>query len=441
MQRFLCCFSGRLFWLCLYLYEALADICRSKKDYLGAENYLKLAIAECEMSGNEDGHLADFTLAQSLLRFQQGKKEEAKGLLVLACNIHPSESGNFQVQFIDLANEDYKVERDIEKSTMKFIGSRNFAELEKLASSLRLNQAKDSTGYLRMHQFYSNCGIAGLGEDDVPERINVVREWVKKFPQSATAKIALAQIMIDYAWQARGSGYADTISREGGRLFEQRLKEAWTQLAAIKDRPADWYRWALKTGLGQGWARTRYEQVYSECRKKYPTVDEVIWSKAMWLLPKWYGEIGESGKFLNAELKKRSGVDADVFYAQTVMAVEGGAITNLDSFNWQRMRKGFEEIIRRYPKDSGIKASFLSWAISYNDSDTLKSLGIKAEYLPPPSVHDASKIQSDFNMEELEKRRVAESDLEGYNRTVKENPGSWEARFNRGEFYNKEERC
>lgn len=418
-------------------YEALVDIYRGLKDYASAERYLNLALAECQLLGDEDYHIADFTLEKSLLKYRQGKIEEAKCLLSLACKIHPGQLSHYTGEYIEIAENSYSA---VLKPIAKLIETGNIAALEKIADLIRSRQELNSSGYLQMHDFYYSCGITGLDEDEVQKRISFVRNWVKKYPQSSTAKILLAQILSDYAWEARGTGYANTVSREGWAQFSQRLKEAWTQLEAVKNRPADWYRWALRVGLGEGWSRQRYEQIYSECRKKYPKVDEVIWSKAMWLQPKWHGELGESDALLNAELHKRSGVAADVFYTQTVLAVDGASMATLDSLNWQRMRRGFEEIIRRYPKDDEMKASYLSHALAYNDPATLKALGITDKYLPPPSVHDMSLVKSDFCMAELEKRRVSESDLERLNRVIKENPASWEGYYNRGQHYSKEDK-
>ncbi len=419
-------------------YEALADIYRSQKDYASAENYVKLAINECEMAGDEDYHIADFTVAQSLLRYQQGKREEAKSLLALACKIHPAQSGHYQTQYIELANEDNKDDRAIEESARSLIEKRDYAGLEKLANSIRLKQLVDSSGYLRIHHLYDACGLDNLSEDETEKRISNVRLWVQKYPQSPTARIALATILIDYAWQARGTGYSNTVSREGWKLFEQRLKDAWAQLESVKKRPADWYRWALKVGLGQSWSNERYDQVYNECRKRFPKLDEVIWARANRLLPKWHGKLGDSEALLNAELRKRSGADADVFYAQTVLFMTD--ISNLESFDWQRMRRGFEEIIRRYPRDGGMKACYFAWAIGNNDSATLLALGVKSDCLPPPAVHDASKVRPDFHLAELEKRRVSESDLERYTRVINETPDSWEGYYDRGQCYSKEDK-
>ena len=49
------------------------------------------------------------------------------------------------------------------------------------------------------------------------------RRWEAAFPESPIRPVAEPSAWIDYAWQARGSGWARTVTDEGWQRFAERL--------------------------------------------------------------------------------------------------------------------------------------------------------------------------------------------------------------------------
>ena len=54
----------------------------------------------------------------------------------------------------------------------------------------------------------------------------ILQEWYQARPHSFYATIMYANYFINYAWDARGSGLASTVTQEMGMLFYQRLDQA-----------------------------------------------------------------------------------------------------------------------------------------------------------------------------------------------------------------------
>ena len=94
-----------------------------------------------------------------------------------------------------------------------------------------------------------------------------LKQWTAARPQSITAHLCLAKFWIDYAWKARGSGYAHTVTSRGWDVMGERLEYAHEELAAaapLKPRCPVFYDIMQNLALGQGWERESYDTVFSE---------------------------------------------------------------------------------------------------------------------------------------------------------------------------------
>src|SRR5205814_10318239 len=58
----------------------------------------------------------------------------------------------------------------------------------------------------------------------VHDRIH--QDWIAQFPTSITARVAYADFFTDYAWHARGTGFADKVTKEGWQRFRERIELA-----------------------------------------------------------------------------------------------------------------------------------------------------------------------------------------------------------------------
>jgi hypothetical protein len=91
-------------------------------------------------------------------------------------------------------------------------------------------------------------------------------------------------------------GYANTVSEEAGRLFEERLARAASVLNGARDLKAKcpvYWTTALKVALGLGASKQQEERIFQEAVQAYPDYVPIYIERGMFLLPRWYGEAGE----------------------------------------------------------------------------------------------------------------------------------------------------
>src|SRR5262249_27219947 len=134
-----------------------------------------------------------------------------------------------------------------------------FRVLEDVSAGERTNRTRFAGGEWKLNLFYEAVASpTGKGRGVVPDW-NAYRErlnrWVGMQPQSITARVAVGQAELMYAWQLRGPGETGTIAPERWRLFTETLKQAESILNRASDLPAkcpEWYNVMLQIGRAKG---------------------------------------------------------------------------------------------------------------------------------------------------------------------------------------------
>ena len=117
-------------------------------------------------------------------------------------------------------------------------------------------------------------------------------EWVDRTPGRPLGLLVRGAHSIQWAWEARGEGNASTVSKEGWRLFYERLHSASEDLVRAGELdPADAISWGFRivcaTGLGDDQiVRTT---VFEQARRRYPELRMAYDTTLMGLLKKWGG--------------------------------------------------------------------------------------------------------------------------------------------------------
>ena len=226
-----------------------------------------------------------------------------------------------------------------------------FDELDCLADSLWSNRDKFSGGFWKLHNLY-----VGLGEpllhpthEDWTTHMALVRKWVSAKPQSITARVVLAQSYIGYGDDARGTGYADTVSESGWRLYEERYRKAQQVLVEAEKLPAkspEWYVAMLVIARGQGWEPIKSRALADEAIKFEPGYYYFYRTYADSILPKWNGQPGDSEKFLTESADRIAGDAGDILYFQVGSFLICGCDNDV-KLSWSRIQKGFAALEKK----------------------------------------------------------------------------------------------
>jgi hypothetical protein len=251
----------------------------------------------------------------------------------------------------------------IDSQVLALLASKDYRKLDELARQYRESMELGADGIPKLGVIYNTLD---LGDDDPePEwqkRFAALRAWSEAKPDSLTARLGTAGLLVSYAWRARGGGYANTVKEQGWRLFDERLHQAVSVLrdaARLPEKCPRYWSVYLQASLGLGTARPEYDAVFDQAVQANPSYMGHYCKKAVYLLPRWHGKEGETAHFLASSADHLAGDEGDVLYARVVWALHNMHIFDniFDEchFSWDRVQKGFAVIEKRFPNSIAAK--------------------------------------------------------------------------------------
>jgi len=140
--------------------------------------------------------------------------------------------------------------------TRALYNASKFDELEALADQLRAERARFGNGSWKIYQFYDALECRSEEPESMWQLHSHIHEnWDAAKPHSITAHVAHADFFEAYAWHARGYDYSDKVTKEGWRLFDERLtraKELLNKSAEFEPKCPMWWHVRMTVALGQG---------------------------------------------------------------------------------------------------------------------------------------------------------------------------------------------
>ena len=248
--------------------------------------------------------------------------------------------------------------------TRALYNASKFDELEALAAQIRTERGRFANGSWKIYQFYESLGC----RSDEPESMwqlhsRIHENWDAAKPHSITARVAHADFFTEYAWHARGTGYSNKVTKEGWRLFGERLTKAEELLnksAEFEPKCPMWWRVRMTVARGQGWSWDDYERLFQEAKAFEPGFWSYDIAKATYLLPRWHGQPGEWEYALGLEIDQRKGGLGLETYTRVVDAMQS-YYTNIfreSKVSWPLTRDGFELMRQRYPNSVEILSDY-----------------------------------------------------------------------------------
>src|SRR6266853_209962 len=239
----------------------------------------------------------------------------------------------------------------------RILKEEKFVELDCLAGHARSGKQRLPGGLWKIHLLYQGLRQpvpypVHATQEDWTDLLQRLHRWVDARPESITARVALALAYLDYAHDARGRGYASTVSESGWKLFEQRTAEAkriLKEASALATKCPEWYVAMQMVSVNQGWSVTEARALFEEANKFEPEYYTYARDLAYYLLPKWSGKTGDTEKFLQEAADRVGGDKGDILYFQVAAAdyVICGCGDNPD-LSWDRIKRGFEASEKHY---------------------------------------------------------------------------------------------
>lgn len=261
----------------------------------------------------------------------------------------------------------------------------DFATIERMGNELRSDKKRFPGGIWKLASFYAglSAGDASIAvaHDEAEWRRWFARmdAWEKAFPDSITLPPARAHALVDYAWEARGGGWANTVTEAGASHFGERLAQARAVLdkaAKLPVRCPHWYRAMQGVALGQGWDRKQYEQLFAEAVAAEPDYPEFYFSKALYLMPRWHGEPGEWERFADETARMTAPTGGMEMYARIAWVNSGyyGKLFKETLIEWPKMKQGWLDLEKRWPDSAWNLNNFCKFAAEAGDQETVAAL-------------------------------------------------------------------
>ena len=262
----------------------------------------------------------------------------------------------------------------------KALRQRDFAKVDAMAQEFRDKNSLATDGQPKLMGFYSGVskssaacnGSIGTGEEWAADK-QLLLDWSRVSPQSVSAKLALALFEVSYGWNARGSGYASTVTDEGWKLFRQRIANARTMLEKLESEVANdphWFEGMLSIALAQGWERGQFDALYQRAVGKFPYYYAYYFTKGNFYSAQWHGSQADFKQFVEESVQATEKNLGQSMYARLNWSAQNGSMFRNGQTDWLRMKQGFEIILKDFP-DSWNRNNFAKFACRAGDKKVL----------------------------------------------------------------------
>jgi hypothetical protein len=239
-------------------------------------------------------------------------------------------------------------------------GSFTRREFDKLEKEVTLDRggARLPGGAWRLAIFYNAISSPGDNpqDDDIVWTVwrSLLQDWAAAKPDSATPRIAIAEMYVNYAAAARGNGYADSVSDQGWRLFNERVEKSTAALgeaAKMKEKCPFWFEVAQQIALDQSWNKEQARELLELAAAFEPTYYHYYREYANYLLPKWLGQPGDTEAFAEEVSKRVKGQQGQFLYFEISSQLFCQCISErppMPNVSWPRVKEGYATLGKLY---------------------------------------------------------------------------------------------
>jgi len=246
---------------------------------------------------------------------------------------------------------------DIQAQANALLKARDYDKLDDLAAKLRSSKGCYANGHSKLADVYA--GLVPLDEAPDIEWENCItslQNWIAARPDSITARVGLANVLVNYAWRARGSDYANTVTDEGWRLFGKRLNQAMgilNESENLKEQCPHYWPVKMRAAQGLQMGKDQFNEIFTQAIQNASDYELSYLQRAIYLMPRWFGGEGEMESDLEKSADRIGGEDGDMLYAQVVWSIHARAsspnVFRENHFSWPRVDRGFAVIEERFP--------------------------------------------------------------------------------------------
>jgi hypothetical protein len=203
-------------------------------------------------------------------------------------------------------------------------------------------------------------------------------DWRRSVKISTMADLAEAMLFKEWAWSARGTGFANSVTSQNMAVYAYRTEMAAAALDDVADRASNnplWYTLSLDVGLDQSKDRGKLQAIFDQGLTKTPQYRPLYGHMLRILMPRWGGSYDDLDKFINQIYEQTANARGYERYAELYSAYARLEGDELDLFAdtpafWSGMRTGYMGLLKRYPNSDAVLNSFANFACRATDKVT-----------------------------------------------------------------------
>jgi hypothetical protein len=248
----------------------------------------------------------------------------------------------------------------IRSEVVTLVGGEQFSKLEDLAARYRMSQSRTSSGIWQLTLFYS--GVSSAFDSNRKEqefRLNAERsakQWVADFPNSATAHLGYARMLLNHGWSFRGSGYANTVEPQNWKPFHDYVQQARVYLETHKNVASTdpyWYELMAIIAYAQGWPEPEFSKLISEGLQREPLFYQTYFAAIDYYAPKWGGSAAAIEQFAREGLDQTRSIEGFAMYARIYWYASqtqyDDRLFSESLVDWTAMKNGIDDVLNKYP--------------------------------------------------------------------------------------------
>lgn len=219
------------------------------------------------------------------------------------------------------------------------------------------------------------------GQPDWSASLSRVDDLKKKYPGKAFVALADADYWVSYAWNARGGGFASSVTPDGWRLFKERMETAEKVLNDAKpyaSQMPSWYNKMIIIQSALDRPAEERDKIFLDGARKYKTYYPTYFTMLRFLSPKWGGSWGTVDNLVKWSVDNTKETDGNSMYARLYWYASGdfpaGRLFKETHATWPKMKQGFEDLMARHPKSKWNLNNFARFACVANDQSTFLKL-------------------------------------------------------------------
>ncbi len=326
--------------------------------------------------------------AEGIVRGNECSGNSLTGIFVVSKHAEPILENN---DTHDNAEGDIKIDREssydetwvYEAEVEWLFRSESFDRLERMATVLRRDKLRYESGSWQLNWFHKNLRIDKYkSTNNSPERnVKISNNWIKAYPDSVSARIALAKAYKNMAWDARGGGYVNTVSKEGWRKFGEYLDKAegvLSEAEKLEQKDPELYALMVIVGMGNGWSDGRIRDAFQKGLAIEPNYYPLFYYYCDTLLPRWGGKYGDVERLADEAVEMTKEFDGEAMYAliaDDVRSYVGNAdYVRVHNFSWPRVKKGFDDFLEARPESIYRRNNYCLMACLHKDQDKANEL-------------------------------------------------------------------